>query len=314
MTYTYDVLNRLASAKDNRVAAQGGSATPTTYSYDPAGNLTGYAYSNSVQTGNVFDTLNRLTQTCVATTSPACSAGTKLASYAYTLGNAGNRTNVLELNSRNVGYGYDNDYRLTSEAITADPGGNNGTVSNVYDVVGNRFSRTSTLNAVPTASYSYDANDRLAIDTFDANGNTTSSAGISNTYDFENRMTAHGSVTIVYDGDGNRVSETVGGTTTKFLVDDHNPTGLPQVLDEKVSGSVTRTYAYGLQRISENQLVSGTLKPSFYGYDGHGNGRFLMNVSGTVTDTYQYDAFGMPIASSGTTANNYLYSGEQFDG
>ncbi len=39
----------------------------------------------------------------------------------------------------------------------------------------------------------------------------------------------------VYDGDGNRVSETVGGTTTKFLVDDHNPTGLPQVLDELAS-------------------------------------------------------------------------------
>ncbi len=72
----------------------------TTYSYDAASNLTGYAYPNTVQTGNVFDPLNRLTQTCVATTSPACSAGTKLASYAYTLGNAGNRTNVLELNSR----------------------------------------------------------------------------------------------------------------------------------------------------------------------------------------------------------------------
>jgi len=29
--------------------------------------------------------------------------------------------------------------------------------------------------------------------------------------------------------------------------------------------------------------------------------------------TYQYDAFGMPIASSGTIANTYLYSGELFD-
>ncbi len=28
---------------------------------------------------------------------------------------------MLELNNRNVAYGYDNDYRLTSEAITADP-------------------------------------------------------------------------------------------------------------------------------------------------------------------------------------------------
>jgi YD repeat-containing protein len=126
MTYTYDVLNRLASAKDNRVAAQGGLATPTTYGYDAVGNLSGYALSNSLQTGNVFDPLNRLTQTCVATSSPACSASQKLASYACTLGNAGNRTAVAELNGRNVGYGYDNDYRLSSEAITGDPAGRCG--------------------------------------------------------------------------------------------------------------------------------------------------------------------------------------------
>src|SRR5438477_8163772 len=30
-----------------------------------------------------------------------------------------------------------------------------------------------------------------------------------------------------------------------------------------------------------------------------------------LTDPYQYDAFDMPIASTGTTSNNYLYSGEQ---
>src|SRR5438477_10535951 len=32
-----------------------------------------------------------------------------------------------------------------------------------------------------------------------------------------------------------------------------------------------------------------------------------------LTDTYQYDAFGMPIASTGTTSNSYRYSGERFD-
>jgi hypothetical protein len=53
-------------------------------------------------------------------------------------------------------------------------------------------------------------------------------------------------------------------------------------LDELVSGSVTRTYAYGLQRISENQLVGSTWTPSFYGYDGHGNVRFLTSSSGRV--------------------------------
>jgi len=84
-------------------------------------------------------------------------------------------------------------------------------------------------------------------------------------------------------------------------------------MDEVVNGAVTRTYAYGLQRISENQLIGGVWTPSFYGYDGHGNVRFLTNSAGTITDSYDYDAFGMPITTTGTTPNNFLYSGERFD-
>ncbi|MFZ3212530.1 MAG: hypothetical protein WA188_13550, partial [Terriglobales bacterium] len=101
----------------------------------------------------------------------------------------------------------ENDYRLASQAITSDPGGNNGTVGYSYDAVGNRTQMTSTLNAVPPGSFFYDANDQLTTDTYDANGNTISSGGISYSYDFENRMLTRGAVTIVYDGDGNRVSE-----------------------------------------------------------------------------------------------------------
>ena len=32
-----------------------------------------------------------------------------------------------------------------------------------------------------------------------------------------------------------------------------------------------------------------------------------------VTDTYEYDAFGNLLNSTGTTPNNYLYRGEQYD-
>jgi hypothetical protein len=52
-----------------------------------------------------------------------------------------------------------------------------------------------------------------------------------------------GGLGVVYDGDGNKVSETVGGATTQYLVDTMNPTGLRQVLDEVQNGSVTCTYA-----------------------------------------------------------------------
>jgi len=307
MTYSYDVLNRLATVTDNRLLAQGATSAVTSYNYDPVSSLAGYTYPNTVQTSYTYDALNRLTQM-------SSSKGGVLASYAYTLGAAGNRLAVAEMGGRTVNYGYDNDYRLTSEAITGDPAGNNGTVSYTqYDGVGNRTQMASTLNAVPGGSFSYDANDRLTTDNYDANGNTVSSGGISYTYDFENRLLMSGAALILYDGDGNRVSETAGGVTTEYLVDVLNPTGLSQIVDEVVNGTVTRTYAYGLQRVSENQLISGTWTPSFYGYDGHGNVRFLANSAGAVTDTYQFDAFGNQIASTGTTPNSFLYSGEQFD-
>ena len=86
-----------------------------------------------------------------------------------------------------------------------------------------------------------------------------------------------------------------------------------QVVDELVSGTVTRTYAYGLERISENQALNGAWAASFYGYDGHGSVRQLTNAAGAVTDAYDYDAFGNLTNSTGSTPNNYLFAGEQYD-
>jgi RHS repeat-associated protein len=234
-----------------------------------------------------------------------------LSNYAYALGPAGNRTTVAELSGRAVAYGYDALYRLTSETITNDPANRNGTTQYTYDAVGNR--RQLFQNGGMVNAYNYDADDRLASDQYDANGNTTNSLGIANAYDFENHLVTHGAVTIVYDGDGNRVSETVGGVTTNYLIDSVNPTGYAQVMDELVSGAVTRTYAYGLERISENQQIASTWTPSFYGYDGHGSVRQLTNAAGVVTDTYDYEAFGNLTNSTGTTPNNYLFAGEQYD-
>jgi len=78
-------------------------------------------------------------------------------------------------------------------------------------------------------------------------------------------------------------------------------------------GHPPRTYSFGLERISETQTLNSVLATSFYGYDGHGSVRQLTNTSGTVTDTYDYDAFGNLINSTGSTPNNYLFAGEQFD-
>src|SRR5208282_1620441 len=230
--------------------------------------------------------------------------------YAYTLGLSGNRLTVAELSGRSVAYGYDSLYRLTSENVTADPNYHNGTTSYLYDPVGNR--QQLLVNGVTANSYTYDADDRLGSDSYDADGNTINSLGTANAYDFENHLIQHGLVTVVYDGDGNRVAETVGGVTTNYLVDTVNPTGYAQVVDE-LQGAVSRTYSYGLERINENQILNSTWTPSFYGYDGHGSVRQLTNSSGAVTDSYEYDAFGNLSNSTGSTPNNYLFAGEQYD-
>ena len=148
--------------------------------------------------------------------------------------------------------------------------------------------------------------------------NTISQAGIADSYDFENHLTQHGYITYVYDGDGNRVAKTIGGVTTSYLVDTLNPTGYAQVLDEVQSTGVVRSYAWGLELVSETQLVAATppaspWQTSWYGYDGHGSVRYLTDASGAVTDTYTYDAFGNLINSTGSTPNLYLFAGEQFD-
>jgi RHS repeat-associated protein len=295
--YAYDALNRLSSVTDNRLAAG-----TTTYTYDNAGNLQSYLYPNGVQSGFSYNALNRLTNMTL-------SNGATIASYGYTLGAAGNRTAVTESGGRQVSYTYDALYRLTGETIAGGPV--NGSIGYTYDDVGNRLTRTSTVGPVPPATYTYDANDRLQSDTYDSDGNTTASSGSTYAYDFENHLTRQNgnAVTIIYDGDGNRVAKTVGATTTKYLVDDRNLTGYSQVLEELSGATVQRVYSYGLNRISQSQ-TSGI---SFYGYDGHGNVRVLTDTTGAITDRYDYDAFGNINSQAGTTPNVYLYSGEQND-
>jgi RHS repeat-associated protein len=85
------------------------------------------------------------------------------------------------------------------------------------------------------------------------------------------------------------------------------------VVEEIVNGAPQRTYTYGRQRISQNQVVNGAWVQSFYGYDGFASVRQLTDKTGAVTDAYAYDAWGNTINSAGTTPNNYLYRGEQYD-
>ena len=304
VTLTWDELNRLATAIDNRLPS---GANTAVYTYDPAGNVATATYPNGFQTTFTYDQLSRLT-----------GLSTPVSSYTYQLGATGNRLSATEGNGRALTWNYDGIYRLTNETISNDPSKNDGSVSYGLDPVGNRLSAISTLPGINPIAGAYNADDEISSETYDSDGNVVATGGNVMTYDAENHMisqTGNGKViTMVYDAFGNRVSKTVNGVTTKYLVeDDVNPTGLPQVLEEVQNGAAIRTYTYGLQRISESQFVNGAWATSFYGYYGGGNVRQLTNSAGAVTDEYEYDAYGNSFTKQGTTPNNYLYRGEQFD-
>jgi RHS repeat-associated protein len=317
--YRYDEQNRLEKVIDPDLAE-------TKYFYDAAGNLSRTELPNGVEEVRTYDELNRLELLVYQ------KDNVPLQSFDYTLDPVGHRKVVTEQNGRKVEYEYDDLYRLTQETIT-DPVNGNRTISYGYDSVGNRLSKTDSVAGATT--YIYDDNDRLLREElrqngelvgsveygYDANGNTKTrtkkdAAGnvvetVTYTWNQENRLVGvtgpNLSVSYAYDADGVRVSKTVNGVTTEYLVDGNGD--YAQVLEEYVNDALTASYVYGLDLISQER---GNVD-SFYLVDGLGSTRGLTNASGVVTDTYAYDAFGNSIASAGGTANNYLFAGEQFD-
>ena len=313
LAYGYDALNRLTNVLSHSQLAAG-------YAYDALGNLQALRYGNGVTNLYQYDSLNRLTNLVWELNN------NPVASFAYQLKTGGTRTNLSEVvngTSRTSQWQYDGFYRLTNEVVSGI-----GNVGYRYDMVGNRTNRQSTISQLPTANSSYDTNDWLTTDTYDNNGNTTASGGNTYQYDALNRLVATNGYAFqfAYDGDGIRVKKQVNyGLTTYYLVDDRNPSGYAQVLEEYQSlnsqpSTLNRVYNWGLALINQQQIDTNTLLPStlsYYGYDGHGSVRFLTSTNGTITDTYTYDAYGTLISQTFTgsqpTPNNYLYVGQQFD-
>jgi RHS repeat-associated protein len=320
--YTFDERNRL-----DKVLS--GGIVLTNYDYDAVNNLIQTTLSNGVIETRQYDKLYHLTN---LQTSKGANV---LTNFSYVLDKVGYRQKVNEKvgnSSRTVDYTYDDLYRLTKERVTDAVNGDR-TTEFVYDKVANREQQKVTANSgVTTTTYQYDANDRLlkekengndkVIYTYDNNGNTLTKTENGKTtesiWNDRGRLAgvkvkdAAGNVTqqvgYEYDASGIRVSQNVDGEITKYLIDANLPYA-QAVVEYRPSGLVVVFYTHG------NDLISQTRDgvSSFYHVDGLGSTRALSDGIGNLIDTYNYQAFGELLNSSGSSQNNYLFAGQQFN-
>lgn len=319
-TFGYDALNRLSAVSSQTL---GGPVRTVSYDYDAVGNRSTLTQANGTRTSTVFDARNRLRQLATRT-----AAGVLLFGATYTVDATGLRTGLAEYDGqgfiRSVGYAYDGAKRLLAEAIER-PGQTVRVTTYTYDAVGNRLSQ---VQAGTLTTYEVDANDRLirettggvsTLRTYDANGNTTGQAKpgqlLSFGYDQANRRirttTAKSVIETGYNADGIRNRETADGHTRTWLIDANRD--YAQTLEAYTDQQLSTVWVYGDELLAQGNVVGGGLQERSLHGDGLGSVRQASDATGTVTDRFEYDAFGNELARTGTTDIDHRYRGEQVD-
>ncbi len=190
----------------------------------------------------------------------------------------------MTVNGVKTDYTYNNLDQLVSTS------GPDGTATYTYDERGNLDQVTADSQ---TVDYTYNAADRLVM----VNPTGTLRSGLSSVVQY------------TYDADGRRIKQTVGSQITNYLWDETSVYG-DVVLETDGSGSTLASYVLGEAGLVSQNRNGAT---SYYLQDGQGSTRALTNAAGNVTDTYSYTAFGELFNQTGSTANSYLYTGQQFD-
>ncbi|REJ91482.1 MAG: hypothetical protein DWQ34_15095, partial [Planctomycetota bacterium] len=264
----------------------------TSFTYDAAGNLTRLANLKS--------------------------DGTTISSFDYDYDKVGNRTAVQEADGSRVTWSYDATYQLTGEHRT---GSTPYRDTYTYDASGNRLLKihdgartTSAYDAANQLIYSEDASGRTTY-TFDADGNqevVEHPAGDRTTYawDYENRMTSAQLPsgvrnTMAYEPDGLRVKLEESTGTKKFVWDRRN------YLAETDENNDTQV-VYTNEPRYYGKLVSQRRgsESRWYHFDAIGSTRELTDAAEVVTATRLYDAWGVPLASSGSTVFPFAFVGQ----
>ena len=196
-------------------------------------------------------------------------------------------------------YTYDENGNRKTETIT---GAGLSSVNNVFNYNDANQLTTATINGT---GYTY---------TYDNNGNLTNDGTTTYTYDAADRLItlANGTntYTYTYNGLGDRLSQAVtGGSTTQYLLDLN--ANLTQVLSEYTQGATTPdvNYLHGHDIIGQQRGTTW----HYFGYDGLGSNRFMMNSAGALTYSALYDPYGQVLSAVGTGNTNLGFTGEHTD-
>jgi len=170
--------------------------------------------------------------------------------------------------------------------------------------------------------YAYNSSNQLtstpaATFTYDGNGNTVTKVDSTGTtqynWDFENRLSSvvlpgtAGTVTFKYDPFGRRVQKSSASGATNYLYDGSNSL---EEIDQ--SGTLLARYAQGAGIDAPLAEARGRTS-GFYEQDGLGSVTSLSGSIGGLADTYTYNSFGILTASTGSTGNQFQYTGRDYD-
>ena len=223
-------------------------------------------------------------------------------------------------NGVTTSYTYDQDSRIASVIETS------GTapiasIALTRDAIGRVTSSARVIpqEAAPStaaSSSSFDDANQVSGATYDARGRLTNdNNGATYQWSASSRLLSYtrpdGSASaITYDGLGQRISRTSGGTTQTYVID--YATGLPTVAIIESGGSPVAYYVYTGDGLLLFRVDATTGGHGFYSFDDTGSTTFLTNDAGTITDTYGISPYGDVVTAGpgNSTANPFTWQAQ----
>ena len=289
--YTYD-----SKGNKSTFSVKAGEATKLSLSYEYDGSSRLIAVKDSEGNQAVsyaYDMLGRITR--------ETKTGREDISYTY---DANNNRKQMTIGNKTTAYQYNkNDELLRTDTLHTDTE-KNDVVIYKNDKNGNQLA-TVNRSEIPA-----EAKDTSYIDVDVTLGDNQLNDNVVNHYNALNQLTEtltkNYKVSFTYDAEGLRTGKTVNGEKTIYVWD-----GDQVVMELSKGGAVQKRYIRG------NDLVYAdkgeNTEKTYYVTDMHGNVVQLLDESGNVTKTYEYDSFGNEVKPEKKDENPYRYCGEYYD-